>query len=424
MHVTIKIMAITACAAALLAGTGGAQILPQNPGVILPPVSAIPNDAIGAVRSELQAAQQHVTELAQNRANALRALVSQSQGQLEMTTQGPAVRGEIIAVDPAPAALTVAVAAGLTIKSDQEIAGLGLRTITFSAPVGVSLDRTLKFLKHASPAGVFTANHIYVRAGKADSAAPASLLQRGDAAGGIGMIDGGVAAHPTFSGAVEQRGFVKASPAASAHGTAVASLIVGVGIIRGPAPTAPLLVADVYGADKTGGNALVIAQALGWMIERKAPVIAMSLVGPPNALLERAIRSAQGRGAIIVAAVGNDGAAAPPSYPASYPGVIAVTAVDKHNHVLIEAGHSLHVDFAAPGADMSAASVSGGATIVRGTSFAAPLVAALAWRAAKGGNADPMAALSRLAVDLGMPGVDPVYGNGLLCGACRTILPK
>ena len=50
MRMTIKIMAIAACAAALLAGTGGAQILPQNPGVILPPVSAIPNDAIGAVQ--------------------------------------------------------------------------------------------------------------------------------------------------------------------------------------------------------------------------------------------------------------------------------------------------------------------------------------------------------------------------------------
>ena len=424
MRSWISVSVIVACIAVLLTRGSAAQILPQNPAAIAPPLGALPGDVIGAVQSDAQAAQRTIAELAQNRVNELRALVSQSKGQLEMTTLGPAVRGEIIAVEPDSTTLAAAVAMGMTINAEEEVAGLGLRAVTFSIPAGASLDRSLKLLRRAAPAASLTANHIYTRAAKAGKAPPPVLLQRGDAKGGIGMIDGGVAAHPAFLGPVEQRGFVTASPSASAHGTAVASLITSSGIIKSPAPGAPLLVADVYGADKAGGNALAIARALGWLIERKAPVIAMSLVGPPNVLLERAISAAQGRGILIVAAVGNDGAASPPSYPASYPGVIAVTAVDARNRVLIEAGHSLHVDFAAPGADMVAASLSGGAAKVRGTSFAVPLVAALAWRAAKGGSPDPRATLIKLAVDLGKPGADAVFGNGLLCGMCRTTSAK
>ncbi|WP_456261924.1 S8 family serine peptidase, partial [Campylobacter jejuni] len=91
--------------------------------------------------------------------------------------------------------------------------------------------------------------------------------------------------------------------------------------------------------------ALAIARALGWMATRDAPVVSISLVGPANPLLARAIAAAQARGIIVVAAVGNDGAAAPPAYPASLPGVVAVTGVDGHRHPLFEAGHALHLDY-------------------------------------------------------------------------------
>jgi len=59
-------------------------------------------------------------------------------------------------------------------------------------------------------------------------------------------------------------------------------------------------------------------------------VVNMSLSGPPNEVLKRAIASAQAKGMVIVAAAGNNGAGAGPSYPAAYPGVIAVTAVDRN----------------------------------------------------------------------------------------------
>ena len=119
----------------------------------------------------------------------------------------------------------------------------------------------------------------------------------------------------------------------------------------------------------------------------------------------------------IVAAVGNDGPAAPPAYPASYEGVIAVTGVDRRDRALIEAGRSLHLDFAAPGADMAAAAPGSGLRAVRGTSYAVPLVAGRLARTS-------LAALGREAKDLGAKGPDPVYGRGLVCGACRTPLPK
>ncbi len=91
---------------------------------------------------------------------------------------------------------------------------------------------------------------------------------------------------------------------------------------------AQLFVADVYGGNRAAGSATSIVQALGWLSSHHPQVINISLVGPSNRLVQRAIQIVQSRGIRMVAAVGNDGPAAPPQYPASYPGVVAVTAVD------------------------------------------------------------------------------------------------
>ena len=125
-------------------------------------------------------------------------------------------------------------------------------------------------------------------------------------------------------------------------------------------------------------------------------------------LVQRAIQIVQSRGIQVVAAVGNDGPAAPPQYPASYPGVIAVTAVDAGGRALPEAGKATHLDFAAPGADMAAALPGSGYTRVRGTSFAAPLAAA---RLLAAGSPGALASEAR-------PGKGRV-GRGIVCGACR-----
>jgi subtilisin family serine protease len=223
------------------------------------------------------------------------------------------------------------------------------------------------------------------------------------------MIDGGVASHPSLAGAsIEQNGFA-GSPQPTGHGTAVASLLVGnQGPFRGAATGAQLYVADVYGGNRAAGSASVIVRALGWLASKRPQVINISLVGPPNRLVQRAIQAVQSRGIEVVAAVGNDGPAAPPQFPASYPGVVAVTAVDASGRALPEAGKPTHLDFAAPGADMAAAFPGRGYAKVRGTSFAAPLAAA---RLLLAGSPQRLAAEAR-------PGRGHV-GRGIVCGECR-----
>jgi subtilisin family serine protease len=145
-------------------------------------------------------------------------------------------------------------------------------------------------------------------------------------------------------------------------------------------------------------------------------VINVSLVGPANAALERVVSRLVASDRLLVAAVGNDGPAAAPLYPAAYPGVVGVTAVDVKRRVLPEACRGPHVAFAAPGADMAAAAERTFAA-VRGTSFAAPIVAGLLAREWREGSDTPdelLARLSRAATDLGRGGRDDIYGAGLV----------
>jgi subtilisin family serine protease len=179
-----------------------------------------------------------------------------------------------------------------------------------------------------------------------------------------------------------------------------------------------LYAADVYCGLPTGGAADAVAEAFSWLAHEHVPVINVSLVGPPNVTLETVVRLVIARGHLVVAAVGNDGPAAPPLYPASYPGVVGVTGVDVHRRVLFEAGRGPQVRFAAPGADISAAKSTRVFEVVRGTSFAAPIVAGLL--AARLPAPDQTGAqraveeLARDAIDLGAAGPDPIYGLGFV----------
>lgn len=405
-------------AASLLIGASlaGAQLLPPVPSIpdVGRTVGDIGRTATGPL-GEVDAIRVGVGELARARVSRLEALVRANRDRLEMTDLGPAVRGQVIAVDPDPAALAAAEQAGFSRLGEERIEGLDISSVTLAVPRGWSVDRALDRLRRIAPSGTFAANHLHGQSGEAAAEAQARVAQVRETGNiPIGMIDGGVAAHPSLRGPVRQRGFAAGAPNASAHGTAVASLIVGQGPVRGASPGAGLLVADVYGRDPAGGNALALARALGWMVAERVPVVAISLVGPANPLVARAVAQARARGTWIVAAVGNDGRAAPPAYPASYPGVIAVTGVDARGRVLIEAGRALHLDYAAPAADMLAAAPNGGLVAVRGTSFAVPLVAG---RLAHHVRApDPRAALDTEANRRGR-GV----GRGVVCGACRTI---
>lgn len=412
-----------AASLALLCGTARAQLLPSAPvppvGGMIDQIGRTGHTAFDRLQPTLGAVGQSARQLADARVARLEALVRANRDTLEMTDGGPAVRGEVIAVDADPASLAAAEAAGFARLGGERIEGLDLSEVTLRVPRGWSVDRALSRLRHLAPHGQFAANTLHGQSGiGALGAAGAVALAQGRAAAGptaVGMIDGGVASHPALRGGILQRGFAAGAPRPSAHATAIASLIAGQEPVRGAAPGAPLFVADVYGGDPAGGNALALARALGWMALQRVPVVAISLVGPPNLLVARAIAQAQARGIHIVAAVGNDGPAAPPAFPASYPGVIAVTAVDGRDRVLGEAGRASHLDYAAPGADMAAASPNGGLARVRGTSFAVPFVAGRLAQHARA--AEPIAALDAEAAERGRRGV----GRGVICGDCRTV---
>jgi subtilisin family serine protease len=364
------------------------------------------------------------------RAVQVRDLVRQNRTTLEADPAGAAMlRSEILALSPSDGDLALAQNAGFTVIGVRTLDGLDTRIVILQAPPGLSTARALVRIRALVPAGRFDFNHVYSESGTAptDTAAPAAAAQppasvSPPATSGtkLGLIDGGIdEAHPVFRELTIHRHGCGNVAIPSEHGTAVASLMIGRSAdFRGAAPGAELYAGDVYCGLPTGGSVDAVAEAMAWLVHERIAVINVSLVGPPNVVLESVVREVISRGFIIVAAVGNDGPAAKPLYPASYPGVVGVTAVDAHRRALVEAGRGPQVRFAAPGADMVAAKSPQGFAAVRGTSFAAPLVACLLGaELAEPDSATAMRAISDLAgraVDLGARGLDPVYGYGLV----------
>lgn len=163
-----------------------------------------------------------------------------------------------------------------------------------------------------------------------------------------------------------------------------------------------------------------------WAADQGAAVINMSLgTGEPSEALARAVDHAHSRGALVVAAVGNDPDAGP-QYPAALPGVVGVGASTRDGSVATYSTRNDSVDLVAPGGDGSG--TAGGDVLVlaerdtlapvSGTSFSAPLVAAAAllFRAGAGqaGPAEVADALSGTAEDGGPAGRDDAYGHGIL----------
>ena len=354
-------------------------------------------------------------------ARALRAdrLFNENRAQLDRDPRGElVVRAEVIAIDITAQALEKAQKADFRVLRAEELPELGLKITILQTPEGMSAARGLKRLRKLDPAGSYDFNHVYLDSGEVllALAAPGARTAAGESSGAalpgrVGLIDGGVdEAHQAFRPLKLNRFGCQGAVVPSAHGTAVASILVSRGTIG------ELFAADVYCGEPAGGAVDAVAAAFGWMSREKVAVINVSLVGPRNALLERVVGNLVARGHVIVAAVGNDGPAAPPLYPAAYEGVVGVTGVDGRHRVLVEACRGKQVDFAALGAEVSAASKAPDLYApVRGTSFAAPLVAALLADIRLPDSASRASSLEKLAStaqDLGKPGRDDVYGAG------------
>ncbi|MCA0909978.1 S8 family serine peptidase [Qipengyuania gaetbuli] len=403
----MRVFSLLCAALALVTAPLAAQV--ALPRVQLPQVGPVVGETLDTLDETRAGVQRTVERLARDRLRTIDRLVRRNADAIEYDAAGaPARRGELLVMDVSPDTLAPALEAGFTLLSREEVEGLNISLMRLGVPEGMDLAEAQAALGILLPQAQVSADNLHFQSGTANGAVLAISAQgSAGSAAPVGMIDG--APGPVVK-VTETRGFAAGAPFPSHHGSSVASLLThaGAGTIR---------VADVYGTDKAGGNALAMAKGLGWLVSRGSKVVTISLVGPRNAVLERAIGAAQRKGVVVVAAVGNDGPAAPPAYPASYDGVIAVTAVDGKRRALIEAGRALHLDYAAPGADIYGRNAKGRRIGLRGTSFATPLVAARLARALAQGR-NWRAALDAEAVDLGRKGHDDTYGRGLVCGGC------
>ena len=139
------------------------------------------------------------------------------------------------------------------------------------------------------------------------------------------------------------------------HGTHVAGTIaqatnnrLGVGGVAFGASIMPLKVLSARGS----GSMAAIAQAIRYAADHGARVINMSLGGPfPVGSIGNAVKYARGKGVTVVAAAGNDGRGKV-SYPARYPGVIAVAATQFDETTTFYSNWGPQVDIAAPGGNV------------------------------------------------------------------------
>lgn len=331
----------------------GVGLLPRLP----TPVDEVARPVLAETRGALDDARGRINALV--RANP-RELARDPRGELVL-------RGELVAVAPTPEAVRRLSDAGYRVRSRRTLDTLDMTILVLEVPQGQTLRRALRAARKLDPAGRYDYNHVYLGSGVAEHAVPAmepAVAPPSGALVAVGMVDGGV--DPTLDG-IDPRRLRRhgcATPLPDPHGTAVAAALLA-------EPRVRVHAADIYCGEPTGGAVSQLAEALAWLADENVTVINLSLVGPPNLLLEAVVASMQARGHVLVAAVGNEGPAAPPRYPSAYPGVIGVAALDTRGRLLPESARGPHVDVAALGLFQGP---DGRKTTWRGTSFAAPRV--------------------------------------------------
>lgn len=320
--------------------------------------------------------------------------------------------------------------AGITLLKRQELSGVGLNLVRFRVSPELDSREALRAILPGL-ADRLDRNHIYSPQADGASEPQGQSPQWQSLCSApvrVGMVDTAIATdHPAFRQArVVQSRFLDVDgtrgqlAAPRAHGTAVAGLMVGEFSGEAPArlPGATLFNASVFfdrNRDLSGASLGHLLEGLNWLSERDISVLNISLTGPDNRVLATVIRNLLDRGIVLVAAVGNQGPAAPPLYPAAYPGVIGVTAVDDSNELYRWANRGEQVMFAARGVSVPVAAPEGDLTSESGTSLAAPVVtAALACQLHETSSEQAIETLIGTARDLGEPGRDRSFGHGLL----------
>jgi type VII secretion-associated serine protease mycosin len=216
----------------------------------------------------------------------------------------------------------------------------------------------------------------------------------------VSDLTGSVLTGPNYTG-VSTR---SSSPHWGVHGTWMASLIAGHGHdgggngVIGIAPEAKILSIRVipdsddphYGQYEREQETRIqqsLANGIDYAVAHGAQVISMSIgYSMPSGTVRAALQHAYDHGVVVLASAGNSGdqagsgrdAQAPESFPADYPGVISVGAVNYHGKVASFSSANWSVQVAAPGVSVPAQGRDGQYWWVSGTSPACALVAGVA----------------------------------------------
>lgn len=203
------------------------------------------------------------------------------------------------------------------------------------------------------------------------------------------------------------------------HGTHCAGIIAGVGNneigVTGVTWHSKIMVlkaGTAYGSLPMSA----IIDALYYAVDNGADIVSMSFGGSaPTDEEYDAIQYAHSKGLLLVAAAGNN-ANSNPTYPASFPEVIAVSATDAADNPAFFTSYGNWVDVSAPGLSLLSTFLNGTYAPCSGTSMACPYVAglsALIWSEFPHLSRDGVRSqLQNTTDDLGTPGFDSYYGWG------------
>ncbi len=196
----------------------------------------------------------------------------------------------------------------------------------------------------------------------------------------VAVLDTGTdASHPDFKGRVIPTGIntslsgeANSSTDDNGHGTQVAGVVIDSTLNN--VIVKPYKVLDKWGQ----GTVVTLAAGIICAVNDGVDVINMSIsLSESSETLKEAIMLAERKDIVLVAASGNDSSDTL-YYPASYENVIKVGATNEAGTIANFSTRGEDVDFAAPGVGIYTTNIGGTYKTVSGTSFASPLVAALA----------------------------------------------
>jgi membrane-anchored mycosin MYCP len=202
----------------------------------------------------------------------------------------------------------------------------------------------------------------------------------------VAVVDSGVQYTPQLNGRVSYKDLTGTGGAdCVGHGTAVASIIAASdeqssGVpFYGVAPAARILSIKITTSENV--NPGVLAAGIRDAVNLGAQVINVSSqVVQDTPALHQAINYALGHNRVVVAAAGNDEQTSNgsqirgPFYPAAYPGVLSVGAVDQDQEVTDFTPTKTPISVTAPGQNVQSDYPGGFSEQDNGTSFAAPFV--------------------------------------------------